>query len=486
VTTSEPKAESYASKTVRNVAWLGSTQLIRQGISIATTVVVARFLGPAEFGIFAMTLFINEIAQLFIDFGVGSALVQRKEVGQRLLSSCFWLSLAVACVGGLVVVGIGPFAADYFKQSIIAQLLIVSAANLAIGALAIVPQALLARALAFPSIALGTMIGSMVGAVSAVVLAANGAGVWTLVMQPLIGTGVTVAYIAYKARWRPSFVFDSTGLGGILRFSGHMLLGNLIHQVTRNLQQLILAPVMGAAAMGLLVMAQTVAWLPVAQFTSVTVRAIQPVFARMQDSPGQLGAGLFRTLAVVSLLAFPTLIGLACLADILMPVVFGAQWAAAWPLVSVLSGLSLLQCISYLAGSTLTATGRVDLSMKLSFVSFVLVGVTLWFLRDASLLAVTVGLAVAYGLGALVSLWVTLRNMSARARDLVAAIWRPALLSGFMAAVILGSKPFVGGVPPAGRLVLLILLGAACYAAATWLFNRATLLSLLDLVRRKS
>ena len=104
--------DSYAVKTVQNVAWLGGTQFIRQFMAIGTTVVLARFLTPSDYGIFAMTLFVNELAQMFIDFGIGSALVQRKQVDARLLSTCFWINLAIGTAVALLVIVAGPVTAD--------------------------------------------------------------------------------------------------------------------------------------------------------------------------------------------------------------------------------------------------------------------------------------------------------------------------------------------------------------------------------------
>ena len=100
---SDSEGGSRAQRTVRNVAWLGSSQVIRQAISIGATIVLARFLGPAEFGIFAMTLFVNELAQLLVDFGMGSALIQRQQLSRKLLSSCFWINLAVGIATALVL-----------------------------------------------------------------------------------------------------------------------------------------------------------------------------------------------------------------------------------------------------------------------------------------------------------------------------------------------------------------------------------------------
>ena len=275
----DAKPDSLAHRTVRNVAWLGSGQAIRQLVALATMVVLARFLGPSEFGIFAMTLFVNELAQLVVDFGVGAALIQRKEINQLVLSSCFWINVAVAAMAAVVLIAAGPWIAAYFKQPMVRWLMFATAINLLISAMAVLPQALLARRLAFRDVAVSTLVGSLCGAATAIGLALAGAGVWALACQPVVGSSVTLLFLAARAGWLPDFRFQLAAINGLLRFSGQLLLSSLAAYITRSLPVLILGPAMGVATLGLINMAQTIAWLPVAQFSQTVVKATFPVFA---------------------------------------------------------------------------------------------------------------------------------------------------------------------------------------------------------------
>lgn len=477
--------ESYAVKTIKNVAWLGGSQLFRQFVAIGTTIVLARYLSPTEYGIFAMTLFVNELAQLFIDFGIGSALIQRKEVSQTLLSTCFWANLAIGVLVGVLVVAVGPAAADYFKQPLVQHLLWVSALNLVVTGLVVMPQAVLTRQLAFNHVALGTTIGSLVGAGCTVVLAVMGAGIWSLVFQPLIGTAVNLVYLVWRSAWRPSFEFQPASMKGIMGFSGQLLISNIANHLTRNLQQLIVAPVIGASAMGLLSMAITVAWMPVAQFTSAAVRAIYPVFARLQDSQHRVDAGVRKTISVVSLIAFPTLLGLAVLAPELLIVVFGAQWAEAAPLVSVLSGLCLVQSVTFLVGSTLLARGRADLTMKISLASVPIVAAALWSAREHSILWVTVALTLSHLSVSLLTLHLSLRGTQVGWRGLLATIFRPLVCTLLMALILWLAKQSMLSLPQATRLLTLIGIGAVSYLLMSWFINRKAVDELIQLFARK-
>jgi len=476
-------SDSLASRTVRNVAWLGSSQAVRQVTAILTTILVARFLGPTEYGIFAMTLFVNELAQIFIDFGIGTALVQRKTVDQRMLSTCFWINLVIGSVAAGVVIASGPFVAAYFKQPMVAHLLLVSALNLAVAAVAVLPQAILARNLAFRDVAIGATIGSLSGAAATLVMAAAGFGVWSLAFQPLIGTSVNLIYLLWRSRWRPTLEFDLGSISGVLRFSGHMLAGNVVGHFTRNLPHLLLGPSLGAASLGLLGMAMTVAFTPVAQFTSVVVRATFPAFAKLQESKQHMYQALLRSLEVVSLITFPVLVGLALMASDLMPAVFGPQWAGTAPLVSIFCVLSMLQCITPLSISTLIALGRSDIGMKLAFASLPLVGIPLWLARDASLTVAAVVLATATAANLLLGFWFAVKNLGCGWSGLLRQVSKPLGCSLLMGLAMAATAWASAAATPLPRMLAMGAAGTGVYLVATWCLNRQALQNVLTLLR---
>lgn len=477
--------DSTAQKTVRNAAWVGSAQAIRQVVSITAMVVLARFLGPTEFGIFAMMVFINELAQLLVDFGMGSAIIQRKEINHRLLSSCFWINLAIGVGAGLILLATGPWIAAYFGQPAIQWLLLGSAANLVIAAASVLPHALLSRELAFKQIALGTLVGSICGAVVAVTLAANGAGVWALVAQPLAGGSITLAYLFWQARWKPTLQFHLDEVRGVLRFSGQLLGNSVVGHVTRNLPSLMLGPSLGAAALGLITMAQTVTWLPVAQVSQAVSKVTLPVFSQLQNDLPRFRHGLYRASGYVAWLCFPILCGLAALSTDLMAVVFGTKWQSAAPLVSALSVFALVQSVGVLSGVAMMALGRGGLLLGSTALGLPVMGVSLWLAKDGSVLGAVWAMVIG-GLGLqLLSIGAALRAMEGSWRDYLVALMRPLLCAVLMAvAMVLGSW-LIGSWHQAVRLAVLSTLGAALYLLFSGVLNRDASLELLALVRRK-
>src|SRR5439155_5988790 len=145
---------------VRGVFWTGGGQLVRQGIQIITSVALARLLVPDDFGILGMALVLVGFAQLLADFGIGSAIVQTQAADQAVLSSCFWLNVAVTGVVALAVAALSPLAAIIYQDPRVAHVLPLLALNLVTAGVQVVPTALLYKELSFAAAAKAQAVGS--------------------------------------------------------------------------------------------------------------------------------------------------------------------------------------------------------------------------------------------------------------------------------------------------------------------------------------
>jgi len=446
-------------------------------------IALARFLGPAEFGIFAMTMFVNELAQLLVDFGIGSALVQRKEISQRILASCFWINIGVASVAAVVLIGASPFIAGYFVQPLVQGLLIVTAVNVLVSSATVLPQSLLVRRLAFRDITIATTIGSLCGAGAALAMAVSGMGVWSLAFQPLIGTTVAAGLMFKMSGWRPSFELDLAGIRGILKFSSHLLFSNVLSHVSRNLTSLILGPALGAAALGKITMAQTITWLPVAQVSQTIVRATFPVFAQLQDEMDRFREGFYKATAMIALFAFPLMTGIGVLAGDLVPVVFGPKWQEVGTLVAIVCVPALLQCVTTLAATALLGVGRSDLLLKLSVLALPVVAVPLWLAREASLQTVVIVLAATTVATSVIALIAAMRAIGGSWRRYCGATLPPAAGSLCMGVILWFLTETLVDAHAVARLVGLSVVGTVAYVLLAWLINREMVLEAYRLVR---
>ncbi|MBI5259141.1 MAG: oligosaccharide flippase family protein [Burkholderiales bacterium] len=473
-------------RTVRNAAWLGVAQVLRQAVAVGAAIMLARYLGPADYGLFAIVFFINELAQSLVDFGIGTAIVQRKAVDQRLLSTCFWANLGLGLGGALVLVALGPWLAAMFGQPVIPALMGLCGLNLLCSALQVLPRALLSRALAFRPVALAGLAASVAGAARAVALASAGAGVWALVVQPLVGALVGLGWMQHHARWWPSPVFDRAEARRVARFSAPLLGGTLAMQCSRNLQNLILGPAVGVAGLGRITMAQTVASAPVSPLSEAVARASFPVLAQAQDAAAQMRARLLGSIELLALAVTPVLVGLAVLAADLVPVVLGPQWQAIVAVVPALCGVAWVQAVTALGAPTLLAAGHGPTLLRLALLGLAATAACLGALRGHGWAVAAVGLGL---LGATLQLLLAgaaCTACAARWRDAAARPARAVLCSMLMGAALLLGGRLVAAWPPVPRLLLLVAAGALAYVAASLVFNTRGLVQARGLLRAAS
>jgi O-antigen/teichoic acid export membrane protein len=476
---------SFASTTLRNVAWLAGGQALRQVISITSTVVLARLLVPADYGVFAMVAFTTELGQLILSFGLGAALVQRKELDQRLLASCFWANLGLGVLVGLALLASSQWIADYFEQPAMRWLLLGGAFNIVVSTLGVIPQTLIMRSLDLSRIAIGGLYGSLAGMVVAVALAASGFGVWALIIQPIVGTAINTGYLFAKVRWWPTLQFSLDELRSVARFSLNTLGSNVFSHITKNLQSLILGPTLGAASLGLITMAQTVVWLPMAQISQTAVKATFPVFSQLQGDKARAAQALYRSSGLIALVSLPLFAGIAVLAEDLLSVVLGAQWITATPLVVVFCVMSVVSSTTALADTVLMSQARTDRLLHVAVATLPLTAVPMWMVRHDPILHAVIVMAVATVVIKATTLALALRAIDGTWRDFLGQIWRALAGSLVMAGILeLASRELTHFASPV-RLVLLALLGAVAYGLWTLLLNPAPMRDLLSAARTK-
>jgi O-antigen/teichoic acid export membrane protein len=475
---SQTERTSFAGRTFSNVAWLGGSQFLRQGVSILASLVIARLLAPSDYGVFAMTVFVNELAQLLINFGMGAALVQRDQLEEKALSTTFWFQAGVGVLAGLGMVAAGPWIADYFKQPVVRWLMVTCALNVLVSAVSVIPHALLTHRLEMREVAVGTFAGSVVGALVAVQMSFLGFGVWALAMQPLVGTIATTGYLFWRVRWLPRMIFAREEASQLLGFSGYLLGSSILSHITKNLQSLILGPALGVAALGLMTMAQTVVWLPLAQISQTMVKATFPVFSKLQNDPPRARSALYRASAAIGLLSFPLLAGIGVLAGDLMSVVFGSRWGESGPLVAVLATMAMVKSATTLSDTVLMSTGRTDRLMHLALASLPVMAGALWLFSKSDIFQATVAYSVTLVVLQLATQHFALQSIGGTWREFMAPLIRPLLSSVLMVAALLLMSHQLQSIPGWLRLTLLSFGGAVFYVGCTWLANRDALMAL--------
>lgn len=365
---SRPKFPTLTLRVTHATWWSAIEISVRYGVQFAVMVVLARLLSPADFGVLAMVLVFTTFAALLVDGGLGSAIVRKQDPTADDETSVFLVNLGMGCALALALSALAPMIARFYMQPVLVPLLRLMAWVLPLGALAMVPNAVLSRRLEFRARAATELIASVGSALLALWLAWRGHGVWALAWQAVVWAGLRAAMLWLLSGWRPRGCFDWRAFAELFRFSGFLLLANALNIFSVRLQSLLIGRMFDPSSLGYFSMAQDTQQAP-AQFMGILLNRVGlPMFSVVSDQPDKLAGALRLSLRLSMFVFAPLMFGLAVMAGPIVVVLYGREWEAMAPLLGILAVAAVFWPLHALNLVAISARGRSDLVLKLEIV----------------------------------------------------------------------------------------------------------------------
>jgi O-antigen/teichoic acid export membrane protein len=452
-------------KVITGVAWKllghGFAQITRSLVGI----LLARLLSPSDFGLAAMALVFVGIAGIFTDLSLGSALVQRKVITEEDRSTAFWTTLGVGTLITLIGVGLSPFIADFFSTPKATPLIAATCSMVFLASLGLTQTALLTRELKFRSLELRNLFGALVGAALAIPIALAGFGAWAIISQAIGSTAVSSMLVWRLSPWRPRFIFSTQSLRTLGSFGVKTMVSQFLGFVSLYADNLLVGRYLGALQLGVYSVAYNVMFVPVMRVAQPVQDVVFAAFAKLQNEPARLRDAWMRGTVLVSSLNAAAFLGMFVVAPDFVPVVLGAKWHAAVPVLQFLSLAGVSQSVQSLNWATMQSIGRAGTSLRLRLFSVPLILVAF----AVGLRWGVVGVAGLYAAARFiilpVSVFVTGRALGYPLRLFVRNISSVYAHCIIMAACVYAARIGLvhSGFPAAPRLVVLVLFGTLVY-----------------------
>jgi PST family polysaccharide transporter len=350
----------------------GLLTLVSQGMQFAvqtvSTIVLARLLSPADFGVVAMVTAVTGLASAFADFGLSEATIQRKEITHEQVSTLFWINVGIGLVLTLITAGLGPVLAKLYREPRLVAIALVSSLNFLAGGLRVQPNALLRRQMRFSAMAFRDVLALVVGVPVAIIMAWRGAGYWAIVAQPLAVNLTQMAVTWMLVRWKPGLPRRGSQVGSMLVFGGNVSLSYLISNVSRSFETVLIGRYWGAAPLGLYSRAYNLLMLPVRQLTAPAGNVAIPAFSRLQDDPERFARYYLRALSLMVWIITPIFGFLFVAARPVIVLVLGAKWAEAAPVFQILVISALGQLLMDTTGWLFISRGQSSRLLRLLLV----------------------------------------------------------------------------------------------------------------------
>jgi O-antigen/teichoic acid export membrane protein len=319
----------------------GVLTLISQGtqfvILSTSTVVLARLLVPADYGLVAMVTAITGLGQAFADLGLSEATIQRKDISRDQVSTLFWINVAIGLGLMLVTMAMASPLAWFFKEPRLKGITLLMSLTFLICGLRVQHGALLMRQMRFLSLAIRDIASPAIAVPVAIAMAWRGAGYWTLVALPLMLNFVSTALSWLMIRWRPGLPRRDANVGSMIAFGGNVAASYVIFNVGRNADNVLIGRYSGAGPLGLYSRAYNLLMLPVRQLSAPAGSVAVPAFSRIQGDPERFARYYLRTVNLILWISAPVFGFLFVAANPVIVLVLGSQWQEAAPVFRILA-----------------------------------------------------------------------------------------------------------------------------------------------------
>lgn len=326
-------------------------------ISLVVAGILARLLSPDDFGVVAIATVIIAFFNIFTDMGVSPAIVQHKSLGKEELSDIFSFTVWTGIGISVLFFAASWLIADYYESEILRTLCQLLSVNLFFASATIVPGAMFYRNKEFKFIAIRSFIIQIAGGAGAVTAALCGAGLYALIINPIVSSILifAISYQRYPQRLR--FTLGLGAIRKIFSYSAYQFLFNVINYFSRNLDKLLIGKYMSMSDLGYYEKSYRLMMLPLQNITQVITPVMHPIFSDFQDDREKLMTSYERIVRFLSFIGLPLSVLLFFTAEEVTLIIFGDQWLPSVPVFRILALSVGIQIILSSSGSIFQAAG---------------------------------------------------------------------------------------------------------------------------------
>lgn len=369
---------SLRKKTLSGLLWTILDTFVLRGMSFLSTVVLARWLGPEEFGLIGMIAVFVAIGSTIMDSGMSASLIRMKDPQEKDYSTVFLLNLALSSAFYLVIFVGAPFISDFYGQPVLTDLVRVYALSFIIGSFSAVQLAILNNRMEFKRIMKQNMPGTVVGVATGVTLGYLGFGVWSIVLMYLTTQTIQSLILWIRSDWKPTFAFSGERAKFHFGFGYKLMLSGLLNTVFQNIYNIIIGRFYSVRELGYFERSKAFNDYPVQISTTVMSKVTYPLLSGIQEDKERISAVYRKIMRLAFFLTCPLMFTAAAIAYPLFDLVLGSEWIAGVPYFQILCLSSIFYPIHAFNLNVFKVYGRSELFLKLEVIKKIIIVIGLF------------------------------------------------------------------------------------------------------------
>ncbi len=475
---------SNESRVFSNVLWRFMERVGAQLVQFIVSIVLARILLPEDFGIVALVVVIASVFQVFVDSGLGNALIQKKNSDDVDFSSVFYFNMVLCVVLYGTLFFVSPLISAFFNQAELTPVLRVLGLIVVISGIKNIQQAYVSKTMQFRKFFFATIIGTIISAVVGVVLALNGAGVWALVAQRLTNLTVDTLVLWITVDWRPKKIFNFDRLKELLKYGWKLSVSSLINTLYGSIRSFIIGKQYTEADLGYYNQGEQVPMVIGTNINRAIDSVLFPVMSENQDDPQKVKAITRKTLKTSMYILAPLMVGLSVCSKEIVPLFFTEKWNDAIPFLAVFAIIYMFFPFHTANLNAIKAMGRSDIFLSLEAIKFLFDLLCLIVAFKFGPFAIALSLLVSDVISQVINSFPNRKLISYGYLEQLKDISAELILAFVMGGIVLLVKLLNFGLVL--TLILEVIVGVIIYVTGSVLFKLESYKTLIGILKRFS
>ena len=421
---------------INSFVWKFIERIGTQSVSFVVSIILARMLMPSDYGYIAIIMTFISFANVIIEGGLNSALIQKKECDNIDYSTVVFVSILASTILYSILYFIAPYIGAFYNYNQLTAILRVLGIVLFFGAVNSVQNAFLVKNLQFKKLFYSSFSSVIVSAIIGISMAKIGFGIWALVAQNIALIFTTMIVMWFTVKWRPEFHCSFIRFKQLYSFGWKIFATNTIITIFLNIRSLIIGRVYSSSSLAFFDRGKSLPSIAIDNINTSIQSVMFPVLSMRQDSTDGVKQMMSRSIRVSSYIIYPILIGLIVIAEPLVKLLLTNKWLPAVPYVQIFCVANLFMPIQNVNMVAIKALGYSSIILNLEIIKKIIELTILIISVKINVIAIAWGVAIYNFICIFINLYPTKKILNYSYREQISDVTPPCLISVLMGVII--------------------------------------------------
>ena len=351
-----------------NIIWKLLERFGVQGVQFVLQIILARILEPEHYGVLSIMVIFTTLANVFIQYGFNTSLIQNKDVTEDDYSSVFWVSLGISAVLYIILFAAAPFIAAFYEMPDIVKPFRIISLMIIPGALNSVQLAKVSREMNFKKVFFSNIAGIIISGAAGIAIACMGGGLWALVAQSLLNVTVACIVMLFTVKWRPKLVCSFKRIKVLFSYGWKLLASALIDTLYQDLSSLVIGKKYDSGMLGYYNRGKQFPQFLINSVNGAVQSVLLPAMSSKQDSKDRVKTIMRTSMTMSAYIIFPMMAGLAGVAEPMISLLLTDKWLPCVPYIRIFCFSFAFWPVHTSNLQAINAMGRSDIYLKLEII----------------------------------------------------------------------------------------------------------------------